>query len=53
MSMFCIAEALVMDDLPLAQELQGIADVGIVNQAKQIVVGYSCFLLWCNGECAT
>ena len=40
-----VAETLIMDDFALAQVLDGIAHVGIVAQAKNIVIGHSCFLL--------
>ena len=40
-----IAEALIMHDLPLAKELNGVAYVGIVRQAQNVVVGGACFLL--------
>ena len=40
-----VAEPLEMDDLALPQEFQRIADVGIVDQAEQVVVGDPRFLL--------
>ena len=40
-----IGEPLVMHDLPLTQELDGLADVGIVAEAEDVVVGDSCLLL--------
>ena len=43
-----IAEALVVNDLALAQELDGIADVGVVDHTKDVVVGHARLLLWCN-----
>ena len=43
-----IAEALIMDDLALAQVLDGIAHVGIVNKTEDVVVGDARLLLWCN-----
>lgn len=43
-----ITEALVVDDFPLPQEADGVAHVGIVDQAQQIVVCDTRFLLWCN-----
>ena len=43
-----VAEALVMDDLPLAEEFDGLADVGIVTEAEDVVVGHAGLLLWCN-----
>ena len=40
-----IGEALIMHDLALAQESDDVVDVGIVREAKDIVVGGSCLLL--------
>ncbi len=40
-----IGEALVVNDLTLAQILDGIAHVGIVGQAKNVVIGHARFLL--------
>ena len=42
-----IAEALIVNDLALAQELQRIAHVGIVNQTNQVVIGDTRLLLCC------
>ena len=43
-----ITETLIVNDLPLSEEFQGIAHIGIVNKAQEIVVGDSCLLLCCN-----
>lgn len=40
-----LAEALVVDDLPLAQEADDVADVGVVAQAQDVVVGDAGLLL--------
>ncbi len=40
-----LAEALEVHDLALAEELNDLVDVGIVAQAKNIVVGCAGFLL--------
>ena len=38
-------EALIVDDLALAEEFKGIADVGIVDQAKEVIIGHARLLL--------
>ena len=43
----CFAESLVVDDLALAQELQYIAHIPVVDEAQEVVVGYARFLLCC------
>ena len=43
-----IAEALEVVDFPLAEEFDGVADVGIVDEAQDIVVGDARLLFWCN-----
>ena len=40
-----VAEALIMHDLALTQILDGIADVGIINKTKYIVIRRACLLL--------
>ena len=40
-----IGEALVVNDLALAQELDGIAHVGVVRQTQNVVVGHARLLL--------
>ena len=40
-----VSEALIVHDLAGAKEAQRVADVGIVDQSEQIVVGDSCLLL--------
>lgn len=47
-----LAEALVVDDLALAQELDGLADIGIVDQPQDIVVGRARLLFCCTVVCA-
>ena len=42
-----------MHKLTLAEEFEGFADVGVVNESEQIVVGYAGFLLCCNFKSAT
>ena len=42
------AEALVMDDFALPQELDGLADIGIVDQPQDVVVGRARLLLCCT-----
>ena len=37
-----------MHDFPLTQEADGIADLGILYQTKDVVVGGAGFLLCCN-----
>ena len=48
-----VAKTLIMHDLPLAKELNGVAYVGIVRQAQNVVVGGACFLLCCNCKSAS
>ena len=48
-----ISEALVVHDLAGAQKTQGVADIGIVDQAQKVVVGDSCLLLCCYRSRAT
>ena len=43
-----IRKALVVYDLPLTQELDGILNVGIIDKAQDVVVGDAGFLLCCN-----
>ena len=40
-----LAEALVMHDLALAQEFDGVAHVGIIGQAQDVVIGHARLLL--------
>ena len=40
-----VGEALIVNDLALAQIFDGIANVGIVGQTQDIVVGDACLLL--------
>ena len=43
-----VAKALVMDELALTEEFEGLADVGVVDHSDKVVVGDACFLLCCN-----
>ena len=40
-----VTKPLVMHDLPLPQKLDGLADVGIVAEAEDVVVGHAGLLL--------
>ena len=42
-----------MHDLALAEEFEGLADVGVVDHADQVVVGHARLLLRCNRLWAT
>ncbi len=48
-----IGEALIVHNLALAQEFDGIAHVGIVTQSQNVVVGHACLLLCQNHVFAT
>ena len=39
------AKALEVYDFPRAQELDGFAHIGVVDQPQDVVIGYPCFLL--------
>ena len=39
-------EALVVDDLPGSEELDGFTDIRILDQAQNVVVGGAGFLFW-------
>ena len=39
------SEALVMHDLAFAKELYGVSDVGVINEAEEVIVGHSRLLL--------
>ena len=43
--MVCFAEPLEVDDLPLTQESDGIADIRVIAQTQDVVVGYAGLLL--------
>ena len=45
------AEALVVDDLALTQELDGLADIGIVDQPQDIVISSACLLFCVHRMC--
>lgn len=49
----CLSEALEMDYLPFAQELYRVTDIGIIAEAKDVVIGCSSFLLCCNAAGTT
>ena len=42
------AKALVMDNLAFAEELDGLADIGIVDQPQDVIIGRACLLLCCT-----
>lgn len=42
-----IAKALEVYDFALAQELDRVAHIGVINQAQQVIVSCARFLLWC------
>ena len=41
-----LAKPLEMDDLPFPEEFDDVVDVGIVGKSQNVVIGYSCLLLW-------
>ena len=43
-----LAKSLEVYNLPLAQEADGVGDVRIIAEAKNVVVGYAGFLLCCD-----
>ena len=43
------SETLVMHDFPRAEEFDGIADIGVIAHAKDVVVGGTRFL-FCGGS---
>jgi len=43
-----ISKALIMDDLALTQEFDGIAHVRVIRQAQNVVVGHARLLLCCQ-----
>jgi len=43
--MFCIAEALIVNYLALAQKANGILNIGVIAKTQDVVVGGACFLL--------
>ncbi len=47
------AEALEVDHLPLAQELDDVVHVRVVAEAEDVVVGHPGLLLWCNLKSTT
>lgn len=43
-----LAEPLEMDNLPGPKEFNGVADVRVVGEAENVVVGNAGLLLWCD-----
>lgn len=43
-----LAETLKMDDFSGSEEPDDVADVRVVGEAEDIVVGHAGFLLWCD-----
>ena len=43
-----LTEPLEVDDLPLPEEPDRIADLRILDQPEDVVIGESCFLFWCD-----
>ena len=41
-----LAETLEVDDLPLPQELDDVVHIRVIAEPENVVVGYSCLLLW-------
>ena len=41
-----LAKPLEMNDFPFPKEFDHVVYVRIVGQAQNVIVGYSCFLLW-------
>ena len=46
------AEALIVDDLAFAQELDGLADIGIIDQPQDVVISSARLLFCCTSVCA-
>ena len=42
----CITEPLIMGDLSLAEEFDGVADVGVIYEAKNVIIRYTRFLFF-------
>ena len=42
------AETLVVDDLALTQELDGLADIGIIDQTQDVVISSARLLFCCT-----
>ena len=49
----CVAEALEVNDLALTQELDRVTNIGVVDQAQQVIVSCARFLLWCMADGTT
>lgn len=48
-----VTEALEVNDLALTQELDRVANIGVVDQAQQVIVSCARFLLWCMADGTT
>ena len=46
MSMFCITEALEMNDFPFPEETDDVVDVRIIADAQNVIIGDTSLLLW-------
>ena len=46
------AETLIVDDLTFTQELDGLTDIGIIDQTQDIVVSSARLLFCCTSVCA-
>ncbi len=44
----CIAKALEMYQFAFSEETDRVYYVGVLSKTENVVVGLSCFLLWCN-----
>lgn len=44
----CFTETLIVCQFPLPQELNGIANIRVINQTQNIIIGNPRFLLCCN-----
>ena len=44
--LYGLSEPLEMDDLPLPQEFDDIVHIRVIAEPENVVVGYSCLLLW-------
>ena len=46
------AETLIVDDLAFTQELDGLTDIGIVDQTQDVVISSARLLFCCTSVCA-
>ena len=44
----CLSKSLEVYYLALPQEFDYIVDIRIITEPENIIIGYSCFLLWCD-----